>query len=220
MLVSSAAFGTHVLHGFGFEWPDEREYVSARGIAILGCIAAVLGAFGEGKAESKKQGPLAAEGETRVPDRLNASDRLGYAIRRRRLYCLAIATSTWKKYEGNRPRLWCVWPNRSSGDADHAHAGADFSQIEIHVEATGHRYWQTHYSTYLGGIIIESPDASTEIARKSIRCWIHISWYNRNRCGRRNVPLDLKIRMVKAKPIKALLYDCITRTTPQVITGN
>ena len=87
--------------------------------------------------------------------------------------------------------------------------------VVMHVEADGQRYRQTQSFTYLGGVITECPDVSTEIARRSSACWMRIRRYQQELYDRPNVSLDLKIRMVKAEAVEALLYGCVTWTTRQ-----
>ena len=44
---------------------------------------------------------------------------------------------------------------------------------------------------------------------------MRITRYQQELYDRPNVPLDLKIRMVKAEAVEALLYGCVTWTTRQ-----
>ena len=85
--------------------------------------------------------------------------------------------------------------------------------VVMHVEAAGRRYRQTQSFTYLGGVITECPDVPTEIARRSSACWMRIRRYQQELYDRPNVPLDLKIRMVKTEAVEALLYGCVPWTT-------
>ena len=87
--------------------------------------------------------------------------------------------------------------------------------VVMHVEAAGQRYRQTQSFTYLGGVITECPDVSTEIARRSRACWMRTRRYQQELYDRPNVPLDLKIRRVKAEAVEALLYRCVTWITRQ-----
>ena len=72
--------------------------------------------------------------------------------------------------------------------------------VEMNVEAAGQGYRQTQSFTYLGGVITECPDVSTEIARRSSACWMRIRRYEQELYDR-PVPLDLKIRIVKAEEV-------------------
>ena len=85
--------------------------------------------------------------------------------------------------------------------------------VEMNVEAAGQRYRQTQSFTYLGGVITECRDVSTEIARRSSACWMRIRRYQQERYDRPNVPLNFKIPMVKE--VEALLYGYVTWTTRQ-----
>ena len=83
------------------------------------------------------------------------------------------------------------------------------------LQAAGQQYKQAHSFTYLGGAITECPDISAEIAKRSSACWMRIRRYQRELYDRPGVRLDLKILMVKAEAIEALLYGCATWTTRQ-----
>ena len=58
--------------------------------------------------------------------------------------------------------------------------------------------------------MIETPDMSVEIARRTRACWMRIRRYLRELCDQPKVALSLKTRMVKAEAIEALLYGCST----------
>ena len=55
--------------------------------------------------------------------------------------------------------------------------------------------------TYLGGVITEYPNVFTEIARRSSACWMRIRRSQQELYDWPNVPLDIKIRMVKAEAV-------------------
>ena len=62
----------------------------------------------------------------------------------------------------------------------------------------------------------EVPDMSVEIARRTrASCWMRIRRYLRELYDQPKVALSLKIRMVKAEAIEALLYGCSTWTLRQ-----
>ena len=42
--------------------------------------------------------------------------------------------------------------------------------VVMHVEAAGQRYRERRFFTYLGGVITECPNVSTEIARRPSAC--------------------------------------------------
>ena len=49
----------------------------------------------------------------------------------------------------------------------------------VRVEAAGQTYKQVQSFTYLGGAVIEVPDMSVEIARRTRACWMRIRRYLR-----------------------------------------
>ena len=85
----------------------------------------------------------------------------------------------------------------------------------VRVEAAGQIYKQVQSFTYLGGAVIETPDMSVEIARRTHACWMRIRRYLRELYDQPKVALSLKIRMVKAEAVEALLYGCSTWTLHQ-----
>ena len=74
---------------------------------------------------------------------------------------------------------------------------------------------QVQSFTYLGVAVTEVPDMSVEIARRTRACWMRIRRYLRELYDQPKVTLSLKIRMVKAEAIEALLYGCSTWTLRQ-----
>ena len=86
----------------------------------------------------------------------------------------------------------------------------------VRVEAAGQTYKQVQSFTYLGSAVTEAPDMSVEIARRAGACWMRFRRYLRELYDQPKVALSLKIRMVKAKAIEALLYGCSRWTLRQV----
>ena len=80
----------------------------------------------------------------------------------------------------------------------------------LRVRAAGQNYKKSKPFTYLGGAVSETPDMSVGIARQTRVCWMRIRRYQREFYSQPKVALFLKIRMVKAKAIEALLYGCST----------
>ena len=76
----------------------------------------------------------------------------------------------------------------------------------VRIEAAGKIYKQVQSFTYLGGTVTETPDMSVEIARQTRACWMRIRRYLRELYDQPKVALSLKIRMVKAEAVEALLY--------------
>ena len=85
----------------------------------------------------------------------------------------------------------------------------------VQIEAAGQTYKQVQSFTYLGGAVVEVPDMSVEIARRTCACWMRIRRYLRELYDQPKVALPLKIRMAKAEVIEALLYGCSTWTLRQ-----
>ena len=83
----------------------------------------------------------------------------------------------------------------------------------VRVEAAGQTYKQVQ--SFLGGAVTETPDMSVEIARRTRAYWMRIGRYLRELYDQPKVALSLKIRMVKAEAIEALLYGCSTWTLRQ-----
>lgn len=65
--------------------------------------------------------------------------------------------------------------------------------VVMQVEAARKRYRQTQSVIYLGRVITELPDVSTEIARRSSACWIRIRQYQQKLYDLPNVPLDIEM---------------------------
>ena len=85
----------------------------------------------------------------------------------------------------------------------------------VRMEAAGQIYIQVQSFTCLGGAVTEAPDMSVEIARRTRACWMRIRRYLRELYDQPKVALSLKIRMVKAKSIEALLYSNRHGGTPK-----
>ena len=88
--------------------------------------------------------------------------------------------------------------------------------LHLRVEAAGQAYKQVQSFTYLGDAVTETPDMSVEIARRTCACWMRIRRYLRELYDDQpKIAPSLKIRMVKAEAIEALLYGCSTWTLRQ-----
>ena len=79
----------------------------------------------------------------------------------------------------------------------------------MRINAAGQAYKQVQYFTYLGGVVIETPDMSTEVARRTRASWVRIRRYLRELYDQPKVELSLKTRMVKAEVIEALCMDAV-----------
>ena len=80
----------------------------------------------------------------------------------------------------------------------------------MRVEAAGQIYKQVQSFTYLGGAATETPDISTDIARRTRACWMRIRRYLRELYDQPKVALSIQTRKAKAEAIEALLYGCST----------
>jgi len=78
------------------------------------------------------------------------------------------------------------------------------------VEAAGQVYKQTHDFVYLGGNVNHHADLSIEINRRIRNAWCSFRTYSLELYDRPSAPLELKIRMLKAEVIEAMLYGCVT----------
>ena len=78
------------------------------------------------------------------------------------------------------------------------------------VEASGQVYKQTHDFVYLGGNVNHHADLSIEINRRIRNAWCSFRTYSLELYDRPSAPLELKIRMLKAEVIEAMLYGCVT----------
>ena len=102
----------------------------------------------------------------------------------------------------NKTETMCMPPPRTS-------------RTMVRIEAAGQIYKQVQSLNYLEGAVIETPDMSVEIARRTCACWMLIRRYIRELYDQRKVTLSHKTRMVKAEAIKVLLYGCNTWTLRQ-----
>ena len=84
-------------------------------------------------------------------------------------------------------------------------AAASFS-----VEAAGQVYKQTHDFVYLGGNVNHDADLSIEVDRRIRNAWCSLRKYSLELYDRPSAPLELKIRMLKAEVLEAMLYGCVT----------
>ena len=81
------------------------------------------------------------------------------------------------------------------------------------IEAAGQKYLQTSSFTYLGTTISDVADLDVEIKRRVRLAWFSFRKYSRVLYDRAmGVSLELKVRMLKAEVLEALLYGCATWT--------
>ena len=83
-------------------------------------------------------------------------------------------------------------------EAMHLWSHPNTASNALRIEAAGQRYnKETIEFVYLGGAISESADLDTKIKRRIGAAWA-------------NVRLSLKIRLLKAEVMEAMLYGCAT----------
>ena len=88
--------------------------------------------------------------------------------------------------------------------------GMPESTATFSVEAAGQVYNQTNEFVYLGGNVNDNADLSIEVARRIRNAWYSFRKYSLELYDRSSAPLELKIRMVRAKVLETMLYGCVT----------
>eukprot|EP00752_Nemacystus_decipiens_P018362 g16473.t1 len=78
------------------------------------------------------------------------------------------------------------------------------------IEAAGQRYVQTTEFRYLGGLVNEHGDLTREINHRSKAAWACFKRYKTELFDRPEAPFGLKVRLLKAEAVGALLYGCMT----------
>eukprot|EP00903_Cladosiphon_okamuranus_P015101 g13968.t1 len=78
------------------------------------------------------------------------------------------------------------------------------------IEAAGQRYIQTAEFRYLGSLINEEGDLTREINHRSKAAWACIRRYATELFDRPGAPFRLKVRLLQAEAVEALLYGCMT----------
>lgn len=78
------------------------------------------------------------------------------------------------------------------------------------IEAAGQKYAQTTEFRYLGGLVTEHGDLTREINYRSRGAWACLRRYGRELFDRPKAPFRLKIRLLQAEAMEALLYGCMT----------
>ena len=82
--------------------------------------------------------------------------------------------------------------------------------LSFTINAAGQVYKQTIEFVYLGGAITADRDLSIEITRGLQRAWACFQRYKMEIYDRPGVCLRLKVRLLKAEVVEALLYGCMT----------
>ena len=78
------------------------------------------------------------------------------------------------------------------------------------VHAAGQTYAQTHEFRYLGGMVTEDANLEREIAKRAQAAWCSYKKYATELFDRPTAPWHLKVRLLKAEAMEALLYGCMT----------
>ena len=78
------------------------------------------------------------------------------------------------------------------------------------IEAAGQKYAQTTQFRYLGGLVNEDGELTQEINHRSRAAWACIRRFSRELFDRPKAPWRLKVGLLRAEAMEALLYGCMT----------
>ena len=78
------------------------------------------------------------------------------------------------------------------------------------VETADQVYNQTNEFVYLGGGVNHNADLSIEVDRRIRNAWCSFRKYTFKLYDRPSAPLELKIRMLRAKVLETMSYGCVT----------
>ena len=78
------------------------------------------------------------------------------------------------------------------------------------IEAAGQKYAQTAELRYLGGLVNEDDELTQEINHRSRAAWACIRRFSRELFDWPRAPWRLKVRLLRAEAMEALLYGCMT----------
>ena len=78
------------------------------------------------------------------------------------------------------------------------------------IEAAGQKYAQAAQFRYLGGLVNKDGELTQEINHRSRAAWACITRFSRELFDRPRAPCRLKVRLVRAEAMEALLYGCMT----------
>ena len=84
------------------------------------------------------------------------------------------------------------------------------------VEAAGQVYNQTNEFVNVGGNVNHSADLSIEVNRRIRNAWCSFRKYTLELYDRPSAPLELEIRMLRAKVPETMLYGYVTWSPPQL----
>ena len=88
--------------------------------------------------------------------------------------------------------------------------GMPESTVILSAEAAGQVYNQTNEFVHLGGNVNHNPDMSIEVDRRIRNAWCSFGKYTLELYDRPSAPLELKIRMLRAEVLEAILHGCVT----------
>ena len=80
----------------------------------------------------------------------------------------------------------------------------------LEIAAAGQKYHQVHQFVYLGGLITEDADSTRDVNRRTKVAWGCFRKFSTELFDRPNAPLRLKVRLLKAEAMEALLYAYMT----------
>ena len=88
--------------------------------------------------------------------------------------------------------------------------GMPESTATFSVEVAGHVYSETNEFVYLWGTVTHIADLSVEVSRRIYNAWCIIRKYTLEFCDQPKALLELKLRMLRAEVLEAILNDCVT----------
>ena len=86
------------------------------------------------------------------------------------------------------------------------------AETTLDIKTAGQQYKQTEKFVYLGSAISADAKMSIEINRRISAAWARIRKCSSQLYDRPHAELSLKVRLLKAEVIEALLYGCATWT--------
>ena len=91
----------------------------------------------------------------------------------------------------------------------HAKGMPEFTDT-FSVEAADQVYNQTNEFVYLGGNVNQNADPSIEVNRRVRNAWCSFRKHTLELYDRSSAAPNLKIRMLRAEVLEAVLYGCVT----------
>ena len=84
------------------------------------------------------------------------------------------------------------------------------STATFHVEVAGQVYNRTNEFVHLGGNVNHNADLSIEVNQRIRNAWCSFRKHTPELYARRSAAPKLKIRMLRAEVLEAMLYGCAT----------